>query len=74
MDGLTFIGNMIYLVVGVCIGAAIMYIGILLIDKKYDEEDKYLYTEKDLISAWKDGYMNCRINVTRRNKDENSTV
>lgn len=36
MDGLTFIGHCIFFTCGVVVGAAIMYIGIVLIDRKFD--------------------------------------
>ena len=38
MDALTLIGHAIFFVIGLCIGAAIMYIGGLIIDRKLDEE------------------------------------
>ena len=37
MDGLTFIGHCIFFTLGVVIGATIMYVGILLIDRRFEE-------------------------------------
>ncbi len=37
MMGLDFIGNGIFLIIGICIGASIMYFGGLIIDRLNDE-------------------------------------
>ena len=40
MDGLTFIGHCIFFTLGTCFGAAIMYIGGLIIDRRLEENEK----------------------------------